>query len=107
MPLARVEHGGIWENPVPPGENAGGTGHWHGRGTGMAWARRGQETLFWLGVARAWRGHVLFPLTPDGENGSGRGLEADRPRAARQNSKKRTRTGRGQYRFSLCGQGAF
>eukprot|EP00661_Eupelagonemidae_sp_cell13_P008711 gene8711-biopygen10675 len=29
----------------------------------MAWAWRGlMAFFFWLGVARAWRGHVLFPL---------------------------------------------
>eukprot|EP00661_Eupelagonemidae_sp_cell13_P006717 gene6718-biopygen4438 len=36
---------------------AGGTGHC-GHGAGVA---RAASIFFWLGVARAWRGHVLFP----------------------------------------------
>eukprot|EP00661_Eupelagonemidae_sp_cell13_P022080 gene22080-biopygen20706 len=53
--------------PPPPG----GTGHWRGRGAGMARAWRGlwaNSGLGWrgrsAGMARAWRGHVLFPLPP-------------------------------------------
>eukprot|EP00661_Eupelagonemidae_sp_cell13_P019152 gene19152-biopygen3990 len=40
---------------------AGGTGHWRGHGTGVA---RAKPFLAWgyVGVARAWRGHVLFSL---------------------------------------------
>eukprot|EP00661_Eupelagonemidae_sp_cell13_P022565 gene22565-biopygen2747 len=34
-----------------------GTGHWRRRGVSMARA----IDNYWLGVARAWRGHVLFP----------------------------------------------
>eukprot|EP00661_Eupelagonemidae_sp_cell13_P017893 gene17893-biopygen841 len=35
----------------------GGTGHWPGHGAGVARA----VSHSWVGVVRAWRGHVLFP----------------------------------------------
>eukprot|EP00661_Eupelagonemidae_sp_cell13_P024934 gene24934-biopygen16463 len=40
----------------------GGTGHWRGRGAGY----RLQFGMSGAGVARAWRGHVMFPLPLSG-----------------------------------------
>eukprot|EP00661_Eupelagonemidae_sp_cell13_P010262 gene10262-biopygen7748 len=55
-------------------QSPGGTGHWRGRGAGMARAWHGPEVIFALGWrgrgAGAWRGHVLSPqgLVPIGSD---------------------------------------